>query len=344
MKGTENHRETKPGDALEELFRHVSARERPPDSEEQAIRDALHAEWRAITGRRRRRRAVMSLAAAASLVLAVMVGTSLLRGPETMAPARQLASIDRVSGIVEVQLAHGASARAQAADMLESGQTVVTRNNSYLAFRWLDGSSVRMDQHSEFRLTANGDVELISGQIYVDSEMADSGAPGMAVLTPAGRVRHLGTQYMTAVREGSTTVLVRQGRVAISSGGEEMLTDIGERLVVSAAGERRRESIATYGNLWEWAQALAPAFSSDGRSMADFLDWVGHESGRAIEYRSPEAEKLARDTLLRGEVDMGPMRALTTLLQTSDLVSEVNAGVIAISLRPGGHATETLLP
>jgi len=340
MKGTENHREKAQGDTLEELFRHASARARPPDKDEQAIRDALHAEWSAITGRHKRRRTIVALAAAASLVLAVSVGIKLAPGPETKQVARQLASIDKVSGAVEMRLAGGAYAMAQAAGVLESGQTLVTRHNSRLAFRWLDGSSVRMDQNSEIRFTASGDLDLVSGRLYVDSEMAEGESGAMVVLTPAGRVRHLGTQYMTNVSGGSTTVAVRLGRVALSSDGEDVLTGRGEQLVVSAAGAHSRESIPTYGKLWEWTEAVAPAFSSDGRTMADFLAWVGHESGRTIEYGSPEAERLARDTLLRGEVEMEPMRALDLLLQTSDLVPEAIAGVIVISLRAVDRAVE----
>jgi hypothetical protein len=70
--------------------------------------------------------------------------------------------------------------------------------------------------------------------------------------------------------------------------------------------------------------------------MAEFLDWVGHESGRSVEFASPAAQKLASETLLRGKVEMDPMRALAVVLQTSDLMSETSAGTIIVRLRSGG--------
>ena len=105
MNGAENQHITEREDLLEELFRHASARERPPPDDEAAIREALHAEWRVITGRRRRRRTALSLAAAASLVLAVLIGTNMQRGPQVTTPAEQLASIQKVTG--KVGRAHG---------------------------------------------------------------------------------------------------------------------------------------------------------------------------------------------------------------------------------------------
>ena len=70
--------------------------------------------------------------------------------------------------------------------------------------------------------------------------------------------------------------------------------------------------------------------------MADFLDWAARESGRVVVFDSPEAEKLASDTLLRGKVEMDPMRALTVMMETSDLASEVTAGMIIVRFSPGG--------
>jgi hypothetical protein len=64
--------------------------------------------------------------------------------------------------------------------------------------------------------------------------------------------------------------------------------------------------------------------------MSDFLDWVSRESGRSLEYGSVAAETLARDTVMRGTVDLQPMRALELMLQTSDLVAKVHTGVIKI--------------
>ena len=91
--------------------------------------------------------------------------------------------------------------------------------------------------------------------------------------------------------------------------------------------------IESYGALWEWTQDLAPPFALDGRSLADFLDFVGRETGRTVAYRSPQAGQLAKSTLLRGNVEMDPVHALEAILQTTDLVSETRDGAILVALR-----------
>jgi len=211
---------------------------------------------------------------------------------------------------------------------------VVTGMSSRLAIRWQDGASARIDENSEIRLTSSGEIELVSGRLYVDTELARKGSGSFVVLTPAGPVRHLGTQYMTDVRAGTTRVSVREGRVAIGR-GENTVAARGEQLMVDGSGNRSLKAIATWGDQWEWTQSLAPAFLSNGHSMADFLGWVGRESGHEVEFASSEAERLARDTRLHGDVDLEPLRALGLMLQTTDLVSAVDEGSIVVALRPG---------
>ena len=200
-----------------------------------------------------------------------------------------------------------------------------------MAIRWLNGESIRLDEHTKLRLKSAVEIELIAGRIYVDTAGAGPIAE-LLITTPAGQVRHLGTRYMTTVSAGGTSVSVREGQVLLEAQGVETVAGRGEQLKVNASGAHSLEMISTYGPLWQWTEELAPVFSSDGRSIADFLDWVARESGRVVEFASPQAEKLAGDTLLRGQVEMEPMRALNVVMQTSDLASEVSAGMIVVRL------------
>jgi ferric-dicitrate binding protein FerR (iron transport regulator) len=199
-----------------------------------------------------------------------------------------------------------------------------------MAVRWADGSSVRLDQNSAVQLTASGDIQLLAGRLYVDTQDSIDAAETFVVLTPAGKVRHLGTQYMTALDNAGTTISVRQGRVRIDGPAALAEAGAGEQLRVDPAGSSTRRVIPVYGDLWQWTQAVAPAFSSDGRTVADFLDWVSHESGRSIRYASPEASRMAQQVQLRGQIDMEPMRALAVVLPTSDLFFEVDEGALVI--------------
>jgi len=336
MKGTHSHKEHSDRDSVAELFQHASARERPPAEDELAIRQALHAEWSGMTRKRRKRKAQFSLAAAASAVLAVMVGVSLTRSPQPLEPMTQVATVEKQLGSIRVLPGVSGNAQNQGESaVLMSGQQIVTGKNSGLALRWLNGESIRLNESTELRLTAAGEINLLAGQIYVDTDEADPTAD-LHIATPAGLVRHIGTRYMTAVTADGTSVSVREGQVLLDRSGVESLAARGDQLKVDTSGTLVRESIPGYGDLWQWTEELAPVFPSDGRSMADFLDWVGHESGRTVEFASPAAQKLAGETLLRGKVDMEPMRALAIVLQTSDLMSEISAGTIVVRLRSGG--------
>ncbi len=331
FENTEHHAEK---DALEELFRHATARERPTNADEQAIRDRLLEEWQALTAQRRRRKAFIPLAAAASVILAALVVFRLTSIPEPAAPAIRLASVGKHQGAVLVHPADQGEAFAAAVGaVLESGQRIVSSAGSRLGMKWRDGTSLRVDQNSEIRFTASGEIELISGRIFVDTEKADKAAAPLVVLTPAGQVRHLGTQYMTAFSSGTTRISVREGKVALNIEGKDALTNSGEQLIIDAAGLQSRKNIPVYGAAWQWIETLAPAFSSDGRSISDLLDWVSRETGRPVEFQSTEAATLAMNSELRGEVDMEPMRALTVMLQTSDLSADVNNGIISVSVR-----------
>ena len=109
MKGTEHNKDHKRkqehrrGDRLEDLFRNVTARERPASEDEQAVRTALHADWTGMTRHRKRRRAVISWAVAASIGLVFIAGLSLLRSPQVLEPAMQLATVAKLNGTVLVQ-------------------------------------------------------------------------------------------------------------------------------------------------------------------------------------------------------------------------------------------------
>jgi ferric-dicitrate binding protein FerR (iron transport regulator) len=332
MNGTEHYKDHSRKDNLEELFRHASVRERPPLENEQAIRQALHAEWSGMTRHRKQRRVVVAWAAAASVFFAVIVGLNLVQSPESGGPAMQLATVEKLTGTVLVQPPREQATQSPAVSAaLEAGQRILSAGNSRMAIRWLNGESIRLDENTELRLDSTGEIDLLAGRIYVDTAEAGPTAE-LAITTPAGLVRHLGTRYMTAVSADGTSVSVREGQVMLEAQGVESVADRGEQLKVTASGAHSLEMISTYGSLWQWTEELAPAFSSDGRSMADFLNWVARESGREVEFASPEAEKVANDTLLRGQVEMEPMRALTVVMQTSDLAPEISAGTIVVRL------------
>jgi ferric-dicitrate binding protein FerR (iron transport regulator) len=275
-------------------------------------------------------------AAAVAALLALAVLT--VQGPppvaETKVAGERLARVETAAGRVRVVPGDGAGpAVAQAGAALHVGQEIATAAAARLALRWRDGSSVRIDERTTVRLTAEGEAELVRGRVYVDAGASTAAADALVILTPAGPVRHLGTQYMAGVSAGATRISVREGLVALTGGGAQRTAGGGQELSVGPGGQGSLRAIPAWGEEWLWAESLAAPFAADGQSMADFLAWVGRETGRRVEFASAAAEERARETELRGAIELEPMRALEPVLQTSDLVASIDNGIIKVRLR-----------
>ena len=87
-------------DAVEALLGQARPRPVPAAANEQIVREAVHAEWRAVTGRRSVRRRALQFAAAAAIVLALAVGANLLK--TTGVRPVEVAAIDKQHGSVYV--------------------------------------------------------------------------------------------------------------------------------------------------------------------------------------------------------------------------------------------------
>ena len=332
MKGTEKQRAEQEQDLLEELFRNVSSRERPTRRQEEAVRTTLHAEWKQATRRRNIRRMALAFATAASVFLAVLVGFGLLQSPEPSVDAVELARVEKSIGRAAITSTSATAGPLTTQTKLGAGQRIVTSADSRLAIRWSSGEAVRLDENTDIRLVSSREIELATGQIYLDTDRAGPDSP-LVIRTPGAVVRHLGTRYLTTVHGEGISISVRDGRVQLQSANLEAEAGAGEQIRLDAGGAFQLDTIATYGPMWQWAESVAPAFPSDGRPLAEFLAWVAKESGRELVYKSFEAEQIARQTVLRGQLDLEPMKALDAATQTSDLENELGDGTLFISLR-----------
>lgn len=335
MMGSEYEARPEEADRIEQLLRRAPARERPSAVDEQAIREALRAEWLAEMRRRRWRRAGWGGAGiAAVLALAVIAVPRPPPAPDAAAVGARLARIEAFSGRIRIRHdGPDGAVTAEPGTALRAGQEVVTADDGGLALLWRDGSSVRIDQRTKLRLTPAGAVDLVGGRVYVDAGTAAADAEAPVVLTPAGPVRHVGTQYMAAVAAGATRISVRAGVVALTADGVQHTASGGQQLSVSPGGQSDLGPIPVYGADWLWAEALAAPFAADGRSVAEFLDWVGRETGHRVEFDSAAAEERARTSQLHGAIALEPLRALEPVLQTANLVASVHNGIIRVRLR-----------
>jgi hypothetical protein len=324
-------------DALESLFSHVPARKRAPEEDESAIRQALHSEWRDLVRRKQRRRYFV-YGIAASFLLGAVISINMFSQAPPAPLLQQVAVVEKQSGNIFIhQLDEQSSdVRRMSNGTLYGGQVLATTQSARLAILMNSGESVRIDENTRLAFVSEKEIELQSGRIYVDSQLTAVNAnpdESLLINTHAGVIQHLGTQYMTHVGDSSVVVSVREGQVLVANGDLESIANPGQQISVSPGGKPSVKEISTYGKIWQWAELVTPEFNLDGRSAFDFIHWVGRETGRVIQFSTDEAEQLARSTELRGSIDLEPVRALDLILQTSDLVPEVEEDTIVIRQR-----------
>lgn len=306
---------------LRALFARAEPREAPPAADTEEIRRALYAEWDQFTRRRVWLRRAGAVAAAA--VLAVVAAWALL--DTGMGPAGPtVAYVERLQGSVEDALQIGGA--------LAQG-TALSTGAGQVALRLAAGGSLRLGPRTRIELAVNG-AELIAGQLYFDSEDQRADAEPFTITTELGTLRDVGTQFIARVDDERFEVGVRDGRVALQNDTDSSDAAAGEKLVVSEGARTiRRDSIATFGPDWAWAERLAPPFDIDGRRLIDFLSWVAEQTGRTLVFANAATEQTARETTLSGSIDLAPMPKLTAVLALTNLGYAIDGARLLIDTK-----------
>ena len=200
-------------EALEELLKHASPRPMPSRSDEAAVRRALRAEWRAVSGRHRSRRRIVSFAMAATVLIGLFAVFGLFRLP--VVDAIQVATIEKSFGAIYLLGESSELRETPALSSVLSGQTIVTGDDAGIALAWGHGGSLRLDANTRLRFLDGESVYLEAGRVYFDSTPSALIAGIMAgvaadflVTTDYGEVSHIGTQFMTRVDDRNLSVSV----------------------------------------------------------------------------------------------------------------------------------------
>ena len=312
---------------LSQLFAHARPRPLPPAADAEEIRRAVYAEWDAVTGRRIwLRRSGFAAAATVLLTVGLWFGSDLL----PTVPPVLVARVERVQGAV---VAGDRTPLTSGSALV--GATTVTTGEGQLALRLVNGGSLRIGPNSEVVLAGPDAAELLAGVLYFDSEGQRAGDDFM-VMTKLGTVRDVGTQFLARVDNDRSLldVGVRAGRVIVTRDGESDAAGVGERLVATQdTGAIQRGAIATFGTEWDWAERLAPPFDIDGRTVIDFLAWFAAQTGRRVVFGSPAAESVARETILRGSIELEPLQKLSAVLALTDLTFSLEGERVVIDTR-----------
>ena len=336
---------TKPNDlstsdeAIESILQNAPPRPTPSAADIASARGAVRAEWQALTNRRRTRRQLVSLAAAATLLIAVAAGMFMLRVPSAL--PEEVATIERSVG--SIYLLGEQSALHEVRDLadLSSGQTLVTADGAAVALAWLRGGSLRIGEDSRVEFLSPGEIFLRDGRVYFDSQMppaeAGTAMPSgakFAIRTSDGLIRHLGTQYMANVAASGVTVTVREGQVQILGDRFDATATAGQQVRVQGNARPSYANIDTYGEMWRWAEKIAPTVVVDKRSAHQFIAWVARESGLDVRFASGALQQVAHTTHLSGDTGgLEPTVALQVLLQTTTLEATIVDGSILVTER-----------
>ena len=219
--------------------------------------------------------------------------------------------------------------------VLAAGQVIVTHEQSGIGLRWSGASSLRIDEDTRLEIVSADEVFLHSGRVYFDSQAtvaAESKPAKLAVSTPHGVVRHVGTQYMAEVDGTTLRVSVREGAVAVEGRLYDAAASRGQQVAVSAGGRPMMTNISPSSAAWQWAEATAPGIDVDGMSTWDFLHWVGRETGLEVRFASAEAEEIAKRGKLKGRVNADPRTELRIRMLGEDLGYSIAAGILTVSV------------
>ena len=317
-------------DPMERLIRAAGRRESPPaEAYERALSLATDV-WRKKV-RHRRRRTMLSLAAGIA-ALAVGIGVAIRSFDSPPGAPEPVASVVSVIGSVR---ARAAGARdwtfvGEDSGPLSTG-TVVQAGTASLAALQLNRISLRLASGSEVILDSPSRLQLVRGTVYLDTGTTGTTSQ-ISVVTRAGVVTDIGTQFEVHYLDGAYRLRVREGEVLLQRNDGLRRGIAGQEIGIDASGDISTASIGPADPAWAWVQALATAPDIDRQPLTMLLAWVSRETGASIRYATPAVERKATTTILHGSIrHLTPIEALTVMLATTDLRHEVLAdGTIMI--------------
>jgi ferric-dicitrate binding protein FerR (iron transport regulator) len=337
----------------------VDMTERPPvNSDEEsekdldrALTDALHTEsldtevlarmqaavgqeWRAaavVGGRSQwpRRARWVAIAAAASLAAV----TAAWFAGSSVSPV-VFGSVARLNGAdIDVRFAVVRHHALHEGGPLRAGDTLTAHGPALVVLS--AGGTLRIAADTVIDVLSATEIRLKQGMIYVDKPPVTEISGHLQVLTQAGTLEHLGTEFEVLSTQKSVRVRVREGHIRLRSASTDVVADAGTELLATSDGGVSRGSVATYGRDWLWVAALAPDYDVEGKPLLGFLQWVSRELGRRLEFANPRVRDIAARTILHGTVrGREPLDALANVLATTTLIYEIRGDTIWVQSGP----------
>jgi hypothetical protein len=274
----------------------------------------------------RARRVWLPLAAA--LLVALGLGSWWMVSRGGVSPV--VARVEATRGAVAVGAGPREGSPLAAGEAVERGTLVCASGTaSGAALRLAGGAELRLAGESCLRLVAGDEVALERGGVFADTGGVDG--VGLAVHTPFGTVRDVGTRFAVRLLDDAVAVRVRDGAVLVAG---RHRAGPGEELLVGRDGRVERRAVRSWSADWEWAPGAA-GFVIEGRTLAELLAWAAAENGWTLRYADPGLEADAREIVLHGDLgELRPDEAPFAVLPGAGLEGRLDDGVLVVS-RPG---------
>jgi ferric-dicitrate binding protein FerR (iron transport regulator) len=317
-----------PTPSIESLLRLAGERDQPAAESMERARATARQSWqRAVAGPRKEGIRRWSLAAALAAGLAIAAFWPRLPQPV------MVGAVTVLSGDVRLDSKRSLTAGG----VLRSGD-ILDVGTGRVALALGDALSLRVNSGSRLRFDGVGHVTLLRGGLYVDSGGLNAHA-ALRIDTPAGEVRHVGTQFQVFVGDGFTRVQVREGRVVLTRERGDRVDLAAGDLAVVGANLHLEHGQPTHGTAWEWTASIAPSFDIENRPLSEFLTWLAREHGWQTRYTDAATQLRAQDIRLHGsmaDLDAAGMlerAALITGMPIALQDGQLNVGEAALGVQ-----------
>ena len=295
-------------DPIEALLGATGPRPAVDAARARRVRSVVHAQWKHQLDARKRTRLVAVFGSLAAAVALAVVATWVLRG-EGIGPAEAPAAAHVVRVLGPVSVASQSTGLFDAGSLLAAGSSVPARSTvstgagARVALLAPTGYSLRLDAGTILRVTSERRFTLERGAVFVRSARADRAAVDpIEIETPFGTIAPRGTQFEARLAEGLLRVRVREGIVAVRARGGERAAEAGRVLSVDRAGRIDDRADDTGRDGWAWTESVAPMMDIEGRTLGDFLEWLGRERGARVRFEDPALATTAPTIRLHGSI------------------------------------------
>jgi hypothetical protein len=334
-------------DRISALLRESGARPTLDEDRKARMRAAVEQEWQAAF---RQRRSRVRWTAVAATAVAALIGLTVFKVTRAPGPVNAAATI-RVAGPVSlVRDTQSIGTPLTAGIQLEVGAEITTRSGGRALARIGQSVLARLDEQSSVRIVSRDALLLRYGAVYIEIPERNGVSQTLQLVTPFGKVRHIGTRFEVRVADDALMLRVRDGMATFESPSDTPRpVTRGQELVMRAGHVTVRPGPSAVDDVWSWTHSISPPFSIEGRSLDEALGWLAREGGFDVMYADESVRATAREVILHGSIDGFTVReAFVIVLAGSGLHGRIEGDKVYVSfqkdLQPSASLRDTVAP